>query len=181
MSVRQVHSNPSALSVVEASRFSEVHQRYHARLLCAMLGFVHNPEAAKDITAAAFAKAFERLDQFRGESCLYTWLYAIAANEARKWLRAGRTVSLDALQGPEPEGCTFSDATFDVLEQSDDSRRLQAALHQVPQRYRRPLVKHFMGGQSIKAIARAERIPFGTVLSRIFTGKRLLRQAWEAG
>jgi hypothetical protein len=32
----------------------------------------------------------------------------------------------------------------------------------------------------ISQIARRERIAYGTVLSRIFTGKRLLRRAWEA-
>ena len=38
---------------------------------------------------------------------------------------------------------------------------------------------HFIRGDSIKRIAQRDRIPAGTVLSRIFTGKRLLRAAWE--
>jgi len=37
-----------------------------------------------------------------------------------------------------------------------------------------------MNGHSIQDIARRQRIPCGTVLSRIFTAKRLLRQAWDA-
>ena len=36
------------------------------------------------------------------------------------------------------------------------------------------------GALSIRDIARRESVPEGTVLSRIFTGKQLLRQAWDA-
>jgi RNA polymerase sigma-70 factor (ECF subfamily) len=146
-----------------------------------MLTFVRNPEAAQDITAAAFADAFEHLDQFRGASTFYTWLFAIAANNAREWLRSHRTISLDALDGPEPEALRLSDGPLERLEQSEYSLSLKQALSQVPELYRRPLVQRFIGGRSVKQIARTERIPLGTALSRLFKAKRLLRQAWNAG
>jgi RNA polymerase sigma-70 factor (ECF subfamily) len=146
-----------------------------------MLTFVRNPEAAQDITAATFAAAFEHFDQFRGESSFYTWLYAIAANNAREWLRSHRTISLDALEGPEPDALRISDAHLEHLEQSEYSHSLQQALSQVPKRYRRPLVQHFIAGRSVKQIACTERVPPGTVLSRLFKAKKLLRRAWNAG
>jgi hypothetical protein len=68
----------------------------------------------------------------------------------------------------------------DELEKRDDRLRLQMAPDQVPVQYRRPLIAHFVDGLSIREIARRQRVPFGTVLSRIFKGKQLLRQAWDA-
>lgn len=49
---------------------------------------------------------------------------------------------------------------------------------QIPRLYRQVLMDRFIRGDSIKQIARRNRIPAGTVLSRIFNGKRLLRAAW---
>ena len=69
----------------------------------------------------------------------------------------------------------------DHLDRSEDHARLHNALARVPERYRKVLVDHFALGTSVKQIAKQQRIPVGTVLSRIFTAKRLLRQAWEHG
>jgi RNA polymerase sigma-70 factor (ECF subfamily) len=55
---------------------------------------------------------------------------------------------------------------------------LNEALNRIPAKYRRVLTDHFVNDHSIQHIARRERIPSGTVLSRIFTAKRLLRKAW---
>ena len=181
MSVNQLKSNSSANGAHIASSISELHERYHFQLLCSMLTFVRNHETVQDVTAAAFADAFEHFDQFRGESSFYTWLYTIAANKAREWLRSHRTISLDALEGPEPEALRVSDAPLEHLEQSEYSHSLKQALSQVPKRYRRPLVQHFITGRLVKQIACTERVPLGTVLSRLFKAKRLLRRAWNAG
>src|SRR5204862_475107 len=67
----------------------------------------------------------------------------------------------------------------DELEGREDRRHLQQALAQLPAMYRRVLVAHFVEGQSIRDIARRERVPSGTVLSRIHNGKQRLREAWD--
>src|SRR5713226_5070418 len=58
--------------------------------------------------------------------------------------------------------------------------RIRQALNRIPAKHRRLLVDHFVSGQSTQQIARREGIPLGTVLTRIFTAKRYLRQAWKA-
>jgi RNA polymerase sigma-70 factor (ECF subfamily) len=68
----------------------------------------------------------------------------------------------------------------DELEKRDDQFRLEQALAQLPGNYRRALTAHFIEGLSIRKIAHREQVPIGTVLSRIHTGKQLLRDAWEA-
>jgi len=85
-------------------------------------------------------------------------------------------VSLDAPNAPE---LTAPDGLDEALERSEDGLRLRKALRRIPAIYRRALVDHFIRGQSVKRIGRRERVPVGTVLSRIFKAKRLLRRSWE--
>jgi RNA polymerase sigma-70 factor (ECF subfamily) len=88
-------------------------------------------------------------------------------------------VSLESLTGPEPRALIECDSVADTLEGSECHLRLRKALKNLPAVYRRVLADHFVRGQSTKQIARREGIPLGTVLSRIFTAKRILRQAFE--
>src|SRR5439155_211470 len=56
-------------------------------------------DLARDFTQETFIRAFERLDSFRGEAALSTWLYTIATtvtlNGLRKLKRRGREIELD--------------------------------------------------------------------------------------
>jgi RNA polymerase sigma-70 factor (ECF subfamily) len=165
--------------VLDAARFRELHKEYGHRLLNSMTGVVRDREAAEEITAAAFAKAFQKRTRFRGESSPHTWVYKIALNEARRHQSQRRPVSLEALEAPPP-ALIAEDQLDEASERSARRLRLRKALGRLPAIYRRPLVDHFVHGYAVKQIARRQRIPFGTVLSRIFTAKRLLRAAWEA-
>jgi RNA polymerase sigma-70 factor, ECF subfamily len=160
--------------------FQHLYNQYRSRLLGSVLGMVKDEARAEDITAATFQIAWEKRAQFRAESSLYTWLYAIASNEARRsWREDRRTrlTSIDQTNGPklvEPV------RQAEERDRTDNRLLLSKALNRIPAKYRRVLTDHFVNGHSIQHIARRERIPSGTVLSRIFTAKRLLRKAWAA-
>ena len=109
-------SRPSDdLSLVEACRagrteaFSLLVQRYQGRLYPTIARLIGSAEDAEDILQDAFVRAFEKLDQFQGDSSFYTWIYRIAVNLAlsghrrrrvRSVLRLGRPSA--GLAGPHP-------------------------------------------------------------------------------
>lgn len=169
----QLHRN----NKLDEAGFKDLHDRYKDRLRWAILRAVRNETVAEDITAKAFANAFEKRDSFRGNSSAATWLHAIAFNEIRAWAKRRNTVSLEAMNGSEPDALVECDGAAG-LERSADLQNLRDALNRLPANYRRVLVDHFITGSSIKEIARRSRIPSGTVLSRIFTAKKLLWKAW---
>jgi predicted RNA polymerase sigma factor len=68
----------------------------------------------------------------------------------------------------------------DELERREDLLRLRKAMDRLPGRFRRALMAHFVEGLTVREIARRERVPLGTSLSRIHTAKQLLRNSWEA-
>jgi len=159
--------------------FSEMHDRYRGLLLNSMIAVARNREEAEDITATAYAAAFKNLDSFRGEASLYTWIHAIALNEARN-RRRGQVRPLESIDRLEAKELSEPDLLTQKLERADCCVRIREALRRVPRLYRETLVDHFVRGNSVRQMAKCYRIPIGTVLSRLFTAKRLLRAAWEA-
>ena len=88
-------------------------------------------------------------------------------------------ISLDALETPRKELSESDDMNGNARDRANYALKLQKALHTMPAVYRRLLVDHFVRELPVKRIARRNRIPVGTVLSRIFRAKRLLPAAWQ--
>jgi RNA polymerase sigma-70 factor, ECF subfamily len=176
---QQIESQPhNGTATITSQAFSDLHDQCRGRLLNSMIAVARNREEAEDLTATAFAAAFKNLNRFRGESSLYTWIHAIAMNEARSRRRRG-AVSLESIDRSDAEELTEPDLLAQTLERTECCERIRRALRRLPGLYRRVLVDHFVSGASVRQIARRNRIPVGTVLSRIFTAKRLLRAVWE--
>jgi RNA polymerase sigma-70 factor, ECF subfamily len=92
------------LTLVHASKhgdvpaFEKLVERYDRKLLRIAQNLMHNREDAEEVVQETFLKAFQHLDQFRGDAKFSTWLIRIAMNQAlmmlRK-LRSGKEVSID--------------------------------------------------------------------------------------
>jgi len=162
---------------ISQEEFETIYGQCRERLLNSMTTVLRDRNAAEDVTAIAFARALEKRSDFRGESSLYTWVYKIALNEARRRWSEKRAVSLDALDSAPPE-LVVHDRFDDAHDRSEQALKIWRVLEAIPPAHRRALVDHFVHGRPVKVIARRERIPVGTVLSRIFTAKRRLREAW---
>lgn len=160
-------------------QFKIWHDQYRPRLLNSMTTVVRDREIAEDVTSTALAIAWRNLTRFRRESSLYTWVYRIALNEALRQNSQRKTVSIDALDFPLRE-LSESDSVNETTEREAYPSKLAAALKAIPALHREVLIDHFVLRRKVKHIARRRRIPVGTVLSRIFIAKRLLRAAWEA-
>src|SRR5215468_4575997 len=78
--------------------FSTLVQRYDGKIFRLAMHVTQNREDAEDVLQETFMKAYEHLDQFKGNSKFYTWIVRIAVNQALMKLRRRRTdksVSLD--------------------------------------------------------------------------------------
>jgi RNA polymerase sigma-70 factor, ECF subfamily len=73
-------------------------RKYERQIFRIAQHITQNREDAEDVMQDAFLKAYEKLDQFQGNSKFYTWLVRIAVNESLMRLRkrrTGRMVSID--------------------------------------------------------------------------------------
>jgi len=145
-----------------------------------MIRLTKNREAAEDAAGAAFAKAFEKRDTFRGESSAYTWLHAIAVHEAIRNKRLCRDdAALDAFDCDSSEPWTAPVRDQAKIDQFDYSTRLREIVRGMPAKYRQALMDHYFRNLTAQQAARRRKLPLGTALSRLFKAQKLLRKRWE--
>ena len=151
---------------LDSNAFEALHHTYHDRLQASVLSCVRNREEAEDITSAAFEAAFANRGSFRAEALATTWLHAIALNKLRRSREHRKAVSLDVFNDELPSRMVVADLSEETEHRSECRARLLRTLRQIPAIYRRVLIEHFIEGYSVRQIAKRERIPLGTVLSR---------------
>jgi RNA polymerase sigma-70 factor (ECF subfamily) len=124
---------------------------------------------AEDLTQQTFLMAQQKLEQLRQTESAKPWLLAILRHHFfRNRSRAAKqSVRLDLL--PEPVSSPPKSDGF-------DSEELQAALNDLPDEFRFPLVLFYFHDQSYQEIAAELSIPLGTVMSRLSRGKEHLRR-----
>ncbi len=170
---------PNARFRLDAEDFDKIHRQYGDRLIHSITGFVRDRDRAEEIAARAFQTAWEKRDEFRGEASSRTWIEAIARNEARDSWRRERMGQFESVDQADGRELAAPELVTDELEKREDLLRLRKAMDRLPAKYRRALTAHFVEGLPVREIARRERVPLGTSLSRIHTAKQLLRAAWE--
>ncbi len=82
----------------DTEAFGQLVRQFDRQIFRTANHITQNREDAEDITQDAFLKAYEKLDQFQGNSKFSTWLVRIAVNESLMRLRkrkTSRTVSMD--------------------------------------------------------------------------------------
>ena len=82
----------------DVAAFDTLVRKYERQVFRIAQHITQNREDAEDVMQDAFLKAYEKLDQFQGNSKFYTWLVRIAVNESLMRLRRRRTgkmVSID--------------------------------------------------------------------------------------
>lgn len=159
------------------ARFRDLFEMHRGKLVQAVRSRLNIMEVAEDVVSVAFVRAFERRHSFRGESSFYTWVYSIAMNEMTRRQRRYRVMK----QGPITERVaeTTMETAVDARNAIDSTPAVREILDRLPRHYRIVLTKRLVDGDSVHEISKSERIPVGTVLSRIFNAKRLLRRQWN--
>src|SRR6266704_3234018 len=82
----------------DTEAFGALVRRYEGKIFRLAQHVTQNREDAEDVLQETFMKAYEHLDQFKGDSKFYTWIVRIAVNQALMKLRRRRTdksVSMD--------------------------------------------------------------------------------------
>lgn len=99
-----------------------------------------HPQDAEDVTHNALLKAAEKLDGFRGEASVRTWLHTITTNECRMLRRHKRPSSLDQIfEGAATEESGFEDDRVDPEEvaiELETRREVLRTVGELPDRYR---------------------------------------------
>jgi RNA polymerase sigma-70 factor, ECF subfamily len=156
----------------DAEAFGKLVTNYRDKILARLRGMVRNEDDARDLAQEGFLKAWHSIRQFQGRSSFYTWLYSITVNLAIKSLRRrGRflEVELDhsipsSLPGPRTN-----------YQRTEFREHLNEALAKLSPEHRAVVVLKEIEDLQYDEIADILKISVGTVMSRLFYGRKRLQ------
>lgn len=129
-------------------------------------------DLAREFTQETFVRAFGRLDQFRGDAALSTWLYSITKTVTLNGLRKVKRIrdrEMDMEETPMPVQARESRAEPDLRE------RLHAAIDRLPDIYRMVFVMHDVEGYTHAEIGSSLDVATGTSKARLHRARRMLQ------
>lgn len=143
---------------------------------------------AEDLVQETYLRAFTHFEQFsRGTNCR-AWLFAILRNTFMNRMKRERREVLGLNEGDlerAESGCseltmTIPNPEEEFFRRSVD-RDLAEALHDLPVRFRQAVLLADLDACSYKEIAQICQVPVGTVMSRLFRARQLLKKSLRAG
>ena len=159
---------------------------YGVKIYRLALRITGSPEDAQEVSQDVLWTVVRKIDTFKGESALGSWIYRITANAAYQKLRGRRgkdEISWEALlpafdaDGHLVEPVRdWSQSVDDPALQAEARRRLRDAIDSLPSEYRTAFVLHDMEGMSNPEIAETLGISLPAVKSRVHRSRLFLRQ-----
>ena len=167
----------------EAQAFNLLINKYQHKLIKLIGRFVHDPDEAQDVAQEAFIKAYRALQDFRGDSAFYTWLYRIAVNTAKNHLVARRrrppAEDIDASDAERYESGgalqALSSPEHELLTE-EIGQTVAQAMAQLPEDLYTAITLRELEGLTYEQIAQAMDCPIGTVRSRIFRAREVVEK-----
>ncbi len=131
---------------------------------------------AEEVLQDVMLAVWQGAGRFRAESRVLTWLFGIAHRQALQARRrqAGRERREAAAEWP---GTTGSEGQFGAAEVRADTASLRAAVAALPDDLRAALQLTLVEGLSCSEAGEALGVATGTIKSRLFRGRSLLRNA----
>jgi len=146
-----------------------------------------NPRDAEDLVQDTILRAYRFWDSFQPGSNCRAWMYKILTNtfinhyqkrKRRREVLDRATAEQEATDGVLIQERSLSQRTpQDVLVDSSLSEDVERALNALPSDFRLAVVLCDVEGFSYKEIADIMECPVGTVMSRLYRGRRLLRKS----
>ena len=136
---------------------------------------------AEDVVQDSFIRAWLGFDHLRDESRVRPWLYQIVRTVMSDFCqrRGRRSLAAPTLQlEPEKEDLVVSDepGPFERLVDSLSTSRVYATLRMLPETFATAVELHDIEGFRYHEIAEITGVPVGTVMSRIYRGRRQLAE-----
>jgi RNA polymerase sigma-70 factor (ECF subfamily) len=163
----------------EKGAFEHLVRRYMTEAYFAALGFVGNREDARDLSQDAFVKAFEAKDRFDADKPFFPWFYRILKNHCLNFLKR-RVKGHESLYFEDQPGKerykSSTPSPLEKLETAERHRILRAAIDRLSVEHKEVIVLKNFKGYSYADIAELLDIPIGTVMSRLYYARKLLKE-----
>ncbi|MEK6787016.1 MAG: sigma-70 family RNA polymerase sigma factor [Nitrospirota bacterium] len=163
--------------------FGQLIDRHASVIVNLAYRMVGNRAEAEDLAQEAFLAAFKALSTFRADSKFSTWLYRIASNKCKDWLRAKRpgmgqqdvdideVLDIHVAEEQTPER---------LLSQQQVALELEQAIQRLPPLYREAFVLKHVEGMSYEEMEEILGVNSDTLKMRVYKGRLKLSRELAA-
>jgi RNA polymerase sigma-70 factor, ECF subfamily len=168
----------------DTESFNQLVHRWERPIFALAYRTLGREEDARDVTQETFLRAFRALPGFKGDAKFSSWLYRIALNLCRDWIRKERRTPLVAVpEGVELEQLAEKQQTNaaaasaeDLAERAELSRGVAQAMEHLPTEQRTAILLKEYHGLTFQEIADMMNCPLSTAKTRVYQGLTLLRK-----
>jgi RNA polymerase sigma-70 factor (ECF subfamily) len=176
----------AAAQAGDFSAFSQLVSKYERQVFNLAKRMAPTAEDAEDILQETMLKAIDKIDQFRGDSSFGTWLYSIALNIGRGFLKSEKRADLQPIEDYLPSHAEGPDRRLhewkdphQVLEQAQLKRVLEDAIDELRAEYSVPFILRYIEELPVKEVARIMDLSEAATKSRILRARLFLRDKLE--
>lgn len=160
--------------------FEELYKAHAGKLYSLVLRMVGNAADADDLLQEIFLSAHRKLESFRGDSALGTWLYRLATNQCLDFLRSRATKAGQVTDALDDEPHLPDGSSRGLAEQTVAKMDLERAVAQLPPGCRAAFLLHDVQGMEHGEVADALGIAEGTSKSQVHKARLRLRALLSA-
>jgi RNA polymerase sigma-70 factor (ECF subfamily) len=154
--------------------FGQLVERYATVIVNLAYRMVGDRTEAEDLAQETFVAAFKSLPTFRAESKFSTWLYRIAANKCKDWLRAkrpGQSVRDVDVEDVLDDRVVEDRTPERLLSQQQVAAQLDRAIQRLPPLYREAFVLKHVEGLSYEEMQEILNVNADTLKMRVYKGR----------
>ena len=170
----------------DVDSFNQLIKRWERPIYALAYRTIGREEDARDVCQETFFRAYRALKGFKGEAKFSSWLYRIALNLCRDWMRRQRRAP--TVQMPEDADIAELAAEGGPVESIETlvgrrelSRAVERAMATLPDEQRTAIVLKEYHGLTFQEIADLQGCPLSTVKTRLYQGLSVVRRQLEAG
>ena len=164
--------------------FNQLVVRWERPIYALAYRVIGREEDARDVCQETFLRAFRSINGFRGQAKFSSWLYRIALNLCRDWIRRKRrsptvqapegvdVIELAAEQGPV-------ESIEDLVSRRDVGRHVAVAMQALSEDQKTAIILKEYQGLTFQEIADLLGCPLSTVKTRLYQGLTVLRRELE--
>lgn len=154
--------------------FGQIITSLETRLYRVALFLCGEREEARDLLQETFLGLYQGLPHFKGKSRIYTYAYRILLNLHHKRLRKKRKIIISLTEGVK---ITYSGlpSAAESFAKTERKEKIRAGIARLPALFQEVIVLRYLEELSYQEIADMLKVNEGTVKSRLFKAKNLLR------
>src|SRR5438067_5816470 len=165
----------------DAESFNQLILRWERPIYALAYRVIGREEDARDVCQETFLRAFRALPGFKGQAKFSSWLYRIALNLCRDWIRRERRQPI----AQAPEGIDLielasesapSESIEELVSRREIGRAVARAMADLPDDQRTAIILKEYHGLTFQEIADLLDCPLSTVKTRLYQGLTVLRK-----